>query len=64
MVKQVMKNFIDAYKETLNREQRKYLLHLLINKITLAENREIDSIEILNNDVVKHFSINGERDHL
>lgn len=60
VVKQVMQNFMTAYKEALTQEQRKQLLHLLIHQITISENRKIDTIQIqLNKEVVKHFTING-----
>lgn len=61
MVKQVMNNFMDCYKECITAEQKKQLLHLLINKITIANNRKIESIQIqMNNDVVRHFTKKGE----
>ncbi|HDR7314293.1 recombinase family protein [Heyndrickxia sporothermodurans] len=60
LVKQVMQNFMIAYKEALTPEQRKRLLHLLINQITISDNRKIDTIQIqLNKEVIKHFDING-----
>lgn len=60
LVKQVMQNFMIAYKEALTPEQRKRLLHLLIHQITISDNRNIDTIQIqLNKEVIKHFDING-----
>lgn len=60
MVKQVMQNFTSAYKESLSREQRKRLTHLLINQITIGKERKIESIQIqLNKEVAKHFTFNG-----
>ncbi|NEY18568.1 recombinase family protein [Bacillus ginsengihumi] len=57
MVKQVMQSFTESYKQSITGEQRKQLLHLLINKVTIADNRNIDSIQIqLNNEVVRHFT--------
>ncbi|MEC0446178.1 putative immunity region protein [Bacillus velezensis] len=57
MVKQVMQSFSDSYKKSLTSEQRKQLLHLIINKITIADNRKIESIQIqLNNEVVRYFT--------
>lgn len=63
LVKDVMNSFTKMFEESLTREQRKHLLHLLINKITISESREIDSIKIqLNKEVVKHFTTpEGER---
>ncbi|MEH7204467.1 hypothetical protein [Bacillus safensis] len=55
MVKQVMQNFKSAYQESLTREQRKRLMHLLIRQITINEDRKIDTIQIqLNKEVAKH----------
>lgn len=56
LVSQVMGNFSDMYKQSLTREQRKYLLRLLISEITISETRKIDTIKIqLNKDVVSYF---------
>lgn len=61
MVQKVMKSFEEAYKKALTSEQRKRLLHLLINKITISENRKIDTIQIqLNKEVLNHFMNKGE----
>lgn len=61
MVKQVMQSFTAAYKQSITGEQRKQLLHLLINRITIADNRNIESIQIqLNKEVVRHFTKKGE----
>lgn len=61
MVEQVMKHFVDCYKKSISGEQRKQLLHLLINKITIADDRRIESIQIqMNNEVVRHFAKPGE----
>ncbi|WP_130055578.1 recombinase family protein [Bacillus thuringiensis] len=58
MVKHVMQNFMVAYKESMTREQRKQLLHLLVHQITISETREIETIQIqLNKEVVRHFNI-------
>lgn len=56
-VKQVMESFAESYKKSITGEQRKQLLHLLINKITIADNRNIESIQLqLNNEVVRYFT--------
>lgn len=61
MVQKVMKRFVEAYKEALTSEQRKRLIHLLVNQITISENRKIDTIQIqLNKEVVNHFTTKGE----
>lgn len=63
MVKQVMQNFKSAYQESLTREQRKRLMHLLIRQITINEDRKIDTIQIqLNKEVAKHFTFKGGED--
>lgn len=55
-----MSNFLDSYKESMTREQRKQLLHLLISEITISESKEIDTIRLqLNKEVVKHFATQG-----
>lgn len=56
LVSQVMGNFSDMYKQSLTREQRKYLLRLLISEITISESRKIDTIKIqFNKEVVRCF---------
>ncbi|MFK9091709.1 recombinase family protein [Bacillus salipaludis] len=61
MVKQVMNQFENCYKNSITAEQRKQLLHLLINRITIANDRKIESIQIqMNNEVVRHFTKQGE----
>lgn len=63
MVKQVMQNFKAAYKESLTREQRKRLMHLLVRQININEERQIESIQVqLNKDVAKHFTFKGGED--
>ncbi|TYS18047.1 recombinase family protein [Rossellomorea vietnamensis] len=61
LVKEVMSNFVSNYKKTITTEQKKRLLHLLIKEIRIGESREINSIQIqLNNEVVRHFTKQGE----
>ena len=58
MIKEVLLNFSKAFQNALTREQRKRLLHLLIHKITINEDREIESIQLkLNNEVLKELKI-------
>lgn len=62
-VKKVMENFTKSYKESLTREQRKALLHALIHKITISEDRKIDTIQIqMNREVTRYFSKKEEAD--
>lgn len=61
MVKEVMTNFTSSYKNSITTEQRKQLLHMLVKQITIGKDRKIDSIQIqLNNEVVRHFTKQGE----
>lgn len=62
-VKQVMQSFSSSYKEALTREQRKSLLHALIHKITISEDRKIDTIQIqMNREVTRYFNQKEEAD--
>lgn len=57
-IKVVLQNFQKAFKQSLSREQRKRLLHLLIYQITLDEDRKIESIQIkLNNEVLEELQL-------
>ncbi len=57
-VKTVLQNFQKAFKQSLTREQRKRLLHLLLHQITIDENRNIESIQLkLNNDVLEELKL-------
>lgn len=57
-VKAIFENFDKAFKNSLTREQRKRLLHLLIHQITIGETRKIESIQImLNNDVLQELKL-------
>lgn len=57
VVKEVMKNFDKAFKQTLSEEQRKSLLRVLIKEITLSESRKVDTIKIqLNEEVLRYFN--------
>lgn len=56
-VKLVLSKIYDIFNE-FNKKNKKILLHLLIDKITINENREIDSISIKFNDEVNNRFIN------
>ncbi len=57
-VKVIFGNFDEAFKQSLTREQRKRLLHLLIHQVTIDETRKIESIQImLNNDVLQELKL-------
>lgn len=51
-IKKILKDFSKAFEQALTREQRKRLLHLIINKITINEDRKIDSIQLVLNEEV------------
>lgn len=56
LVEKVMDKFKEVFLDMSTSQQRKQLLHLLINQITINEKREVDSIEILiNNDVITYL---------
>lgn len=57
-IKQILKDFSKAFEQALTREQRKRLLHLIINKITINEDRKIDSIQlVLNEEVLNELKL-------
>ncbi|WP_139251853.1 recombinase family protein [Gracilibacillus kekensis] len=56
MVKVVMSNFVNSFKNSITAEQRKQLLHLLIRTISIGDDRKIETIQIqFNNDLLSHF---------
>jgi len=52
MIKEVLLNFSKAFQSALTREQRKRLIHLIIHKITIGEDRKIESIQLMLNNVI------------
>lgn len=57
-IKEVLMNFLNAFQNALTREQRKRLLHLIIHKITIGEDRKIDSIQLkLNDEMLKELKL-------
>lgn len=57
-IKNVLQNFQKAFHQSLTREQRKRLLHLLIHQITIDEERKIESIQLkLNNEVLEALQL-------
>lgn len=53
-IKLVLASFAKAFEQTLTREQRKRLFHLLINRITISSERTIESIQLaLNNEILE-----------
>lgn len=56
LVNEVMKRFKEVFFEMSTSQQRKQLIHLLVSKITINKEREIDSIEIqINDDVITYL---------
>ncbi|WP_152522283.1 hypothetical protein [Metaclostridioides mangenotii] len=56
MTKPIMYEFKEVFLSASTNEQRKKLIHLLVSKITIDEEREIDSIELqINSDVVRYL---------
>ena len=61
VIKEVLTNFSIAFKKSLTREQRKRLFHLIIHKITIGEDRKIDSIQLkLNDEIQKELNIGAD----
>ncbi|HDR8052046.1 recombinase family protein [Bacillus cereus] len=61
LIKEVLLNFSKAFQSALTREQRKRLLHLIIHKITIREDRKIESIHLeLNNGILKELKIGAD----
>lgn len=57
-IKKILHDFSKAFKKALTREQRKRLLHLIIHKITIDEDRKIDSIQlVLNEEVLNELKL-------
>jgi len=61
LVKAIMVKFQKAFKQAITKEQRKQLLHLLIDEITIDANKKVESIRIkLSTEVAKHLLITEE----
>lgn len=60
IIKEVMQGFKEVFLGMSTNQQRKQLIHLLVSKITMNKEREIDSIEIqINNDVITYLMKDG-----
>ena len=58
LVKETMKKFNDVILNTSSREQKKQLIHLLINEITVGESRKVEKIKLrLNEEAMKYLNI-------
>lgn len=57
-INEVLTNFSKAFRDALTREQRKRLFHLIIHKITIGEDRKIESIQLkLNDEILKELKL-------
>ncbi|WP_455543960.1 recombinase family protein [Intestinibacter sp.] len=60
VVKEVTKRFKEVFLNMSTSQQRKQLIHLLVSKITINKEREIESIEIqINSDVITYLMKDG-----
>ena len=56
IINEVMQRFKEVFLGMSTSQQRKQLIHLLVSKITINKEREIDSIEIqINDDVITYL---------
>lgn len=61
LVKAIMVKFQQAFQRAMTKEQRKQLLHLLIDEITIDANKEVESIRVkLSTEVAKHLLMTEE----
>ena len=60
IINEVMQRFKEVFLGMSTSQQRKQLIHLLVSKITINKEREIDSIEIqINDDVITYLMKDG-----
>jgi site-specific DNA recombinase len=60
IIKEVMQRFKEVFLGMSTSQQRKQLIHLLVLKITINKEREIDNIEIqINDDVITYLMKDG-----
>lgn len=60
LIREIMGNFHQSFKQSITQEQQKHLITLLIKQITINEEREIDSIQIqFDNAVINYFTEKG-----
>lgn len=56
LVQAIMMKFQQAFQQAMTREQRKQLLHLLIDEITIDANKNVESLRIkISSDVARHL---------
>ncbi|MCO7126060.1 recombinase family protein [Sporolactobacillus shoreicorticis] len=62
MIQETMHRFDHVFRQTSTREQRKRLMELLIDKITIGEGRTIETIRIhFNQELLQCLNVGGER---
>ena len=60
-VKGILKNFSKVMSKDLTRDKKKMLMHMLISKITIGKDREIESIKLkINDSLVQYLNNEGE----
>jgi site-specific DNA recombinase len=60
IIKEVMQRFKEVFLGMSTSQQRKQVIHLLVSKITINKEREIDNIEIqINDDVITYLMKDG-----
>lgn len=61
IIRETMKRFSEVFRKSSSREQRKRLLELLIDKITIGEDRAIETIRIqFNQELLQYLNVNGD----
>lgn len=56
LVKAITQRFKEAFQQAITKEQRKQLLHLLIDEIKIDSNKDVESIRIkISTEVAKHL---------
>lgn len=62
MIRETMNRFGEVFRQSSSREQRKRLMELLIDKITIGEDRTVYTIRIqFNKELLQYLNVEGER---
>ncbi|EST11942.1 recombinase family protein [Sporolactobacillus laevolacticus] len=62
MIRETMNRFGEFFRQSSSREQRKRLMELLIDKITIGEDRTVHTIRIqFNKELLQYLNVEGER---
>ncbi|MFT8391465.1 MAG: recombinase family protein [Sporolactobacillus sp.] len=63
-IQETMHRFDQVFRQSSSREQRKRLMELLIDRITISEDRSINGIRIqFNQDILKYLNVAGEKSY-